>query len=99
MAKQHLVSKSSMSFDSSAHGHPVVNLMTQLEPGTAAALGLESTQASLGVRWTGERSVWRLKIGRSRGDYESPDPRLDFFQNLYGDRHWTLVQLSYSHTF
>lgn len=66
---------------------------------TAAAPGLESTQGSVGVRWTGERSVLRLKIGRSRGDYESPDPRLDFFQNLYADRHWTLVQLSYSHTF
>lgn len=66
---------------------------------TAAAPGLESTQGSLGLRWTGESSVWRLKIGRSRGDYESPDPRLDFFQNLYADRHWTLVQLSYSHPF
>lgn len=66
---------------------------------TAAAPGLESTQGSVGVRWTGERAVWRLKVGRSRGDYESPDPRLDFFQNLYADRHWTLVQLSYSHTF
>ncbi len=28
LAKQRLVSKSAMSFDSSAHGHPVVNLMT-----------------------------------------------------------------------
>lgn len=39
LAKQRLVSKSSMSFDTSAHGHPVVNLMSQLEPGTAASGG------------------------------------------------------------
>lgn len=42
LAKQRLVSKSSMSFDSSAHGHPVVNLMTQLEPGTAASGGAQA---------------------------------------------------------
>lgn len=66
---------------------------------TAAAPGLESTQGSVGVRWVKDATVWRLKVGRSRGDYESPDPRLDFFQNLYADRNWTLLQLSYSHTF
>ena len=66
---------------------------------TAAAPGLESSQGSVGLTWTGDSSVWRLKVGRSKGDYEFPDPRLDFFQNPYADRHWTLLQLSYSHTF
>ncbi|GAB5562918.1 MAG: hypothetical protein SynsKO_45650 [Synoicihabitans sp.] len=66
---------------------------------TSAAPSLKSTQASVGMRWTNDSSVWRVKVGRSRGDYDSPDPRLDFFQNLYADRHWTLVQLSYSHSF
>ncbi|MBT5902354.1 MAG: hypothetical protein HOH58_09630 [Opitutaceae bacterium] len=42
LAKQRLVSKAAMSFDSSAHGHPVVNLMTQLEPGTAASGGAQA---------------------------------------------------------
>jgi len=66
---------------------------------TSAAPGLESQQASVGIRWVGINQSWRLKIGRSVSDYESPDPRLDFFQNLYADRDWTLVQLSYSRTF
>lgn len=66
---------------------------------TSAAPGLDSQQASVGVRWTGENASWRLKIGRSEGDYESPDPRLDFFQNLYADRNWMIVQLSYARTF
>ena len=42
LAKQRLDSKAAMSFDSSAHGHPVVNLMTQLEPGTAASGGAQA---------------------------------------------------------
>jgi hypothetical protein len=66
---------------------------------TSAAPGLESSQASVGVRWGSGNSSWRLKIGRSESDYASPDPRLDFFQNLYADRRWTLLQLSYARTF
>lgn len=66
---------------------------------TSAAPGLESQQASLGVRWVGLNQSWRFKIGQSRSDYDSPNPRLDFFQNLYADRDWTMIQLSYSRTF
>lgn len=66
---------------------------------TSAAPGLESQQASIGLRWSNLQHAWRVKLGRTSGDYDSPDPRLDFFQNLYADRDWTVIQLSYSRTF
>ncbi|GAB5562916.1 MAG: hypothetical protein SynsKO_45630 [Synoicihabitans sp.] len=42
LSQQRLVSKSAMGFDNSAQGHPNVNLMSQVEPGTAASGGAQA---------------------------------------------------------
>ena len=63
---------------------------------TSAAPGLQSRQGNVGVRWRGETSVVRLQVGRLVSDYEPTNARTDFFHNLYRDRDWTVVQLSYS---
>ncbi len=63
---------------------------------TSAAPGLRSRQGNVGLRWRGETSVVRLQVGRLISDYEPTNARTDFFQNLYRDRDWTVVQFSYS---
>lgn len=63
---------------------------------TSAAPGLRSRQGGAGVRWRNGRSVWRLAWATLRSDQEPTHPRLDFFQHLYRDRRWTVLQLSCS---
>lgn len=42
LAQQRLVAKPEMGFDLTAHGHPPVNLMSQVEPGLAATAGAQA---------------------------------------------------------
>ncbi len=42
LAQQRLVTKPEMGFDLTAHGHPPVNLMSQVEPGLAATAGAQA---------------------------------------------------------
>ncbi len=66
---------------------------------TSAAPGLDSQQWSAGFRWSGDRWVWRVQAGELRSDQDPTNPRLDFFQNLYRDRNWTLLQVAGSLNF
>ena len=42
LSQQRLVAKPEMGFDMSAHGHPPVNLMSQVEPGLASTAGAQA---------------------------------------------------------
>ncbi len=66
---------------------------------TSAAPGLHSRRWATGVRWQGERWALRLQAGELRSDHDPTNPRLDFFQNLYRDRVWTLIQVAASVTY
>ena len=61
---------------------------------SSAAPGLESYQASLGVRFTWSRFVVKLAGGPYYTDYEEvPFTSRPFF-NLYRDRNWVLAQVT-----
>ena len=66
---------------------------------TSAAPGVISRRIEAGLRWAGASTSIRLAAGRMRSDYEPTNPRTDFFQNLYQDRNWTVVQLTLTRGF
>lgn len=65
---------------------------------TSAAPGLSSKRVGIGVRWIGD--VWsaRVYLANLETDYDPTRENLDFFQNLYKDRDWTICQVAVSRT-
>ncbi|WED66228.1 hypothetical protein PXH66_05130 [Synoicihabitans lomoniglobus] len=63
---------------------------------TSAAPGLHSRQVGGGLRWRGERSSVRIQLASLSSDHDPTNPRLDFFQHLYRDRHWNVFQVSFT---
>lgn len=66
---------------------------------TSSAPGMDSRQVGAGVRWIGDRWSARLFIAPLKVDYEPTNPNTDFFQNLYKDRDWTVVQFAVGRSF
>ena len=66
---------------------------------TSAAPALHSTQFGIGVRRTGESWSWRVYAATLRANYAPTNPSLDFFQNLYRDRDWTILQAAIARRF
>ncbi|MDA1067695.1 MAG: hypothetical protein O3C43_14480 [Verrucomicrobia bacterium] len=63
---------------------------------TSAAPGLESSRVGIGVRWIGDQWSMRIYAAPLENDYEPTNPGIDFFQNLYSDRDWTIAQIAVS---
>jgi hypothetical protein len=66
---------------------------------SSAAPGLESYQATLGVRFTWSRYVLKMSGGPYVSDYEELPINSSAFTNLYRDRDWGLAQLTFSVSF
>ena len=66
---------------------------------SSAAPGLESYQASLGVRFTWARSTIRFSLGPYFTHYAPVAAPSRGFSNLYRDRHWGLAQAAISVAF
>lgn len=63
---------------------------------STAAPGVDTMQYGVGLRWVGENSAVRLFVAIYENDYEALSPGNQIFRNLYQDRDWTLIQLSYT---
>ena len=63
---------------------------------TAAAPGATSRKVGLGLKWVGDEWSGRAYIAPISASYEPPLGNVDFFQNLYTDRDWTVFQLAFS---
>ena len=63
---------------------------------TAAAPGVTSRKFGLGLKWIGEQWSGRCYIAPISSRYEETPSNVDFFQNLYRDRDWTVFQLAFS---
>ena len=66
---------------------------------TTAAPGLASERFGLGFRWIGDNWSSRFYLARLRTDYDPTREDLDFFQNLYRDRDWDIIQVALSRRF
>jgi len=66
---------------------------------SSSAPGMDSRQAGAGMRWIGDDWSARLFVAPIRVDYEPTNPDTDFFQNLYKDREWTVVQFAFGRSF
>ena len=66
---------------------------------TTSAPGLETMQYGIGLRWVGERSSFRVYVAKYENDYDALSASNQFLSNLYQDRDWTMVQLSYTYQF
>jgi len=66
---------------------------------SSAAPGLQSYEASLGVRFTWSRVTLKLAVGPYSTHYEPVAPASLAFTNLYRDRHWGLAQATLSVAF
>lgn len=65
---------------------------------TSAAPGLRSKRVGFGLRWMRDRWSARFYLAHLDTDYDPTRENLDFFQNLYKDRDWTLCQFAISRT-
>ncbi len=63
---------------------------------TAAAPGVTSRKLGLGLKWVGENWSGRCYIAPVSSRFEETPSNVDFFQNLYQDRDWTVFQLAFS---
>lgn len=61
---------------------------------SAAAPGLQSWAAGIGLTGTGERFGWRVSWAPYRTDYEETGLGTAFFSNLYRDRSWNIAEVS-----
>ncbi len=66
---------------------------------TSSAPALESFELGAGIRWEGIHSALNLYVGYYQTEYEPLAEDNAFLKNLYNDRRWGLVQLSYTYTF
>ncbi len=63
---------------------------------TAAAPGVTSRKFGLGLKWIGEHWSGRCYVAPISSSYEETPSNVDFFQNLYQDRDWTVFQIAFS---
>lgn len=63
---------------------------------TAAAPGVTSHRFGIGVKWVGDNWSGRAYAAPIRSSYDETLGNVDFFQNLYQDRDWTVFQLAFS---
>jgi hypothetical protein len=61
---------------------------------SAAAPGLRSWAAGIGLKGTGGRFGWRVSWAPYRTDYEETGLGTAFFSNLYRDRSWNIGEVS-----
>lgn len=66
---------------------------------SSAAPGLRSRQFGGGIRWKGDAWSARLYAAPLHSRYDPTNPDTDFFQNLYADRDWTIVQFAVARSF
>lgn len=66
---------------------------------TSSAPALESVELGAGLRWEGAHSALNLYVGYYQTEYDALAPDNAFLKNLYNDRRWGLVQLSYTYNF
>ena len=66
---------------------------------TSAAPGASNRKAGLGIRWRGDRWSWRAYVAAVGTRYDPPPGNVDFFQNLYEDRDWTVIQFAFGRTY
>ncbi len=63
---------------------------------TAAAPGVTSRKFGFGLKWIGDHWSGRCYVAPISSNYEEALSNVDFFQNLYQDRDWTVFQLAFS---
>ncbi len=66
---------------------------------TAAAPGVTSRKFGFGLKWIGDQWSGRCYVAPISSSYEETPSNVDFFQNLYQDRDWTVFQLALSRGF
>lgn len=66
---------------------------------TAAAPGVTSRKIGVGIKWVGEQWSGRFYFAPISSSFEETPGNVDFFQNLYQDRDWTVFQLALSKSF
>ncbi|MGB0991130.1 MAG: hypothetical protein ACPG32_01515 [Akkermansiaceae bacterium] len=66
---------------------------------TTAAPGVDTVQYGIGLRWVGESSAFRIYAAMYENDYGALGINNQFLKNLYRDRDWVMVQLSYTYQF
>lgn len=66
---------------------------------TSSAPSLESVELGAGIRWEGIHSALNLYMGYYQTEYGSLAEDNMFLKNLYNDRRWGLLQLSYTYLF
>ena len=66
---------------------------------TAAAPGVTSRKFGLGLKWIGDDWSGRCYVAPISSSYEETPGNVDFFQNLYQDRDWTVFQLAFSRSY
>ena len=60
---------------------------------------LESFELGAGIRWQGVNSALNFYVGYYQTDYEALSFDNEFLKNLYNDRRWGLLQLTFTHNF
>jgi hypothetical protein len=66
---------------------------------TSSAPSLKSVELGAGIRWQGVHNSVNLYVGYYQTEYAPLAEDNIFLENLYNDRRWGLVQLTYTHTF
>lgn len=66
---------------------------------TSSAPSLKSVELGAGLRWQGVHNSVNLYVGYYQTEYDPLAEDNIFLENLYNDRRWGLVQLTYTHTF
>lgn len=66
---------------------------------STSAPAIKTIQYGIGLRWVGENSAFRIFAAMYENDYDALSPGNQIFRNLYQNRDWTLVQLSYTYNF
>ena len=63
---------------------------------TNAAPGTRSERIGIGLKWTGNKWSGRIYIASIEARFDPTEGNVDFFQNLYRDRDWTVFQFALS---
>ena len=66
---------------------------------TSAAPGVSNRKAGIGIKWSSDSWSGRAYVARVGTRYDPPLGNVDFFQNLYKDRDWTVFQLAFGKSY
>ena len=66
---------------------------------TSAAPGVSNRKAGIGIKWNSDSWSGRVYVARVGTRYDPPLGNVDFFQNLYKDRDWTVFQLAFGKSY